>query len=241
MNYELFIGLRYLRARRRETFISLITVISVLGVMIGVMTLNVVMAIMTGFEETLRDRLLGINAHVSLVKAGDPMRDFEGLVDRVKKQQGVVAATPSIYGQVMLTSGNRVAGVIVRGVDPDRVNQVVDLQRYVKGGDLTALKSQHPLKLADRAVYLPGIIMGERLAAQLGVFLGSPVQVVSPLGSPTAIGVIPKVRRFLVVGLLKTGMSEIDSTLVAMSLPDAQKFFELGRSEEHTSELQSQR
>jgi lipoprotein-releasing system permease protein len=254
MNYELFIGLRYLRARRRETFISLITVISVLGVMIGVMTLNVVMAIMTGFEETLRDRLLGINAHVSLIKSGEPMRDFEALVDRVKKEKGVVAATPSIYGQVMLTSGNRVSGVVVRGVDPDRVNQVVDLQRYIKGGNLTALKSQHPLKLDERTVYLPGIIMGERLAAQLAVFPGSPVQVVSPLGSPTAIGVIPKVRRFLVVGLLKTGMSEIDSTLVAMSLTDAQKFFELGaavtnieirikdvnRSEEVARELQRQ-
>jgi len=254
MNYELFIGLRYLRARRRETFISLITVISVLGVMIGVMTLNVVMAIMTGFEETLRDRLLGINAHVALVKSGDQIRDFETLVDRVKKVKGVVAATPSIYGQVMLTSGNRVSGVVVRGIDPDRVNQVVDLQRYIKGGDLAALKSQHPLKIDDRAVNLPGIILGERLAAQLAVFPGSPVQVVSPLGSPTAIGVIPKVRRFLVVGLLKTGMSEIDSTLVAMSLTDAQKFFELGdavtnieirikdvnRSEEVAREIQRQ-
>src|SRR5512134_318112 len=125
MNYELFIGLRYLRARRRETFISLITVISVLGVMIGVMTLNVVMAIMTGFEETLRDRLLGINAHVAVAKSGDQIRDFEALVDRVKKEKGVVAATPTIYGQVMLTSGSRVSGVVVRGIDPDRANQVV--------------------------------------------------------------------------------------------------------------------
>lgn len=230
MNYELFIGLRYLRARRQETFISLITVISVLGVMIGVMTLNVVMAVMTGFEETLRDRLLGINAHIALLKSGDQLSEYEELVQQVVKQEGVVAASPAIYGQVMLTSGSRVSGVVVRGVDPDRVNAVVDLHRYMKQGSIAGLKQQNPVQVQDRTIMLPGVIMGERLAAQLGVFVGSPIQVVSPLGSPTAIGVIPKVRRFVVTGLLNTGMSEIDSTLVFMGLADAQKFFELGNA-----------
>src|SRR5207237_3208938 len=98
---------------------------------------------------------------------------------------------------------------------------------YMKEGNVAGLKSQHPVKIEDRTVLLPAIILGERLANQLGVFLGSPVQAVSPLGSPTAIGVIPKVRRFVVTGILKTGMSEIDSTLVLMSLAEAQKFFEL--------------
>jgi lipoprotein-releasing system permease protein len=228
MKYELFIGLRYLKARRQETFISLITVISILGVMIGVMTLNVVMAVMTGFEETLRDRLLGINAHIALLKSGDQLSEYEELLQRVIKQEGVVAASPAIYGQVMLTSGSRVSGVVVRGVDPERVNAVVDLQRYMKQGSIAGLKQQNPLQIEDRTIMLPGVIMGERLAAQLGVFVGSPIQVVSPLGSPTAIGVIPKVRRFVVTGLLNTGMSEIDSTLVFMGLADAQKFFDLG-------------
>src|SRR5438132_13696696 len=132
MRYELFIGLRYLRARRRETFISLITVISILGVMIGVMTLNVVMAVMTGFEETLRDRLLGINAHVALVKSGDQLRDYEKLVELVQKTKGVVAASPSIYGQVMLTSGPRVSVLVVSGGDPDKVNRVVAMEGYMK-------------------------------------------------------------------------------------------------------------
>ena len=230
MRYELFIGLRYLRARRRETFISLITVISVLGVMIGVMTLNVVMAVMTGFEETLRDRLLGINAHVALVKSGDQLRDYERLLDQVRQTKGVVAASPSIYGQVMLTSGPRVSGVVVRGVDPDKVNQVVDIERYIKEGSLQSLKQPQPLQVQGRTILLPGVIIGIRLANQLGVFLGSPIQVVSPLGSPTAIGVIPKVRRFVVVGIFDSGMSEIDSTLVYMNLSDAQKFFELGNA-----------
>ena len=228
MNYELFIGLRYLRARRSETFISLITVISVLGVMIGVMTLNVVMAVMTGFEETLRDRLLGINAHVALVKSGDQLRDYEQLLERVRKESGVVAAAPTIYGQVMVTSGPRVSGVFVRGVDPDQVNRVVDIEKYVKEGNLQELKKPQAIQVEDRTVLLPGVILGVRLANQLGVFRGSPIQVVSPLGSPTAIGVIPKVRRFVVVGIFDSGMSEIDSTLVYMSLGDAQKFFELG-------------
>ncbi|HET8917407.1 MAG TPA: lipoprotein-releasing ABC transporter permease subunit, partial [Candidatus Binatia bacterium] len=228
MRYELFIGLRYLRARRRETFISLITIISVLGVMIGVMTLNVVMAVMTGFEETLRDRLLGINAHVALVKSGDQLREYEKLLELVRQTKGVVAASPSIYGQVMLTSGPRVSGVVVRGVDPDKVNQVVDIERYIREGSLQSLKQQQPLQVQGRTILLPGVIIGTRLANQLGVFLGSPIQVVSPLGSPTAIGVIPKVRRFVVVGIFDSGMSEIDSTLVYMNLKDAQTFFELG-------------
>ena len=228
MKYELFIGLRYLRARRREGFISLITVISVLGVMIGVMTLNVVMAVMTGFEETLRDRLLGINAHVALVKSGDQLRDYEKVVEQVRQTKGVVAASPSIYGQVMLTSGPRVSGVVVRGIDPDRVNQVVDIERYIKEGSLQRLKQPQPVQTGGRTVLLPGVIIGVRLANQLGVFPGSPIQVVSPLGSPTAIGVIPKVRRFVVVGIFDSGMSEIDSTLIYMNLADAQKFFELG-------------
>ncbi len=227
MNYELLIGLRYLRARRRETFISLITLISILGVMIGVMTLNVVMAVMSGFEETLRDRLLGINAHISLVKSGDQLRDYDQLVERIRREKGVVAASPSITGQVMLTAGPRVAGVVVRGVDPSRVNQVVDIQKYMTEGSLQNLTRPQPLQIEDRTVLLPGLILGTRLANQLGVFVGSPLQVVSPLGSPTAIGVIPKVRRFMVVGIFDSGMSEIDSTLVYMNLADAQKFFEM--------------
>jgi len=228
MKYELFIGLRYLQARRSETFISLITVISVLGVMLGVMTLNVVMAVMSGFEETLRDRLLGINAHIAIIRSGEPLRDYENLLQQVSKEPGVVAATPTIYGQVMLTAGSRVSGVVVRGIDPDRVNRVVNVQNYLKEGNLNGLKTQHPIQVGDRTVLLPGIILGERLANQLGIFPGSAVQVVSPLGSPTAIGVIPKMRRFFVAGILRTGMSEIDSTLVFMGLAEAQKFFELG-------------
>jgi lipoprotein-releasing system permease protein len=227
VKYEYFIGLRYLKARRQETFISLITVISILGVMIGVMTLNVVMAVMSGFEETLRDRLLGINAHISVVKSGDPMHDYERLAGQLREQPDVKGVSPTIYGQVMLTAGSRVQGVVVRGVDPDRVNEVIDLQKFLVRGALASLKEQHPIKVDERTVMLPGIVLGERLASQLGVFEQNPVQLVSPLGSPTAIGVIPRVRRFVVSGIMKTGMSEIDSAVVFMGLAEAQKFFDL--------------
>ena len=227
MRYEFFIGLRYLHARRRETFISLITVISILGVMIGVMTLNVVMAVMTGFEEVLRDRLLGINAHVALVKPGDYVTGYEQLIDRVQRVPGVVAASPSVYGQVMVTSKNRVSGVVVRGVDPNQVGKVVDIQRYIKEGNLQALKATRTVEVEGRKVSLPGVILGTRLADQLRVAVGDPVQMVSPLGTPTPFGVIPKITRLVVVGLFDSGMQEYDSTLVFMNLSDAQRFFEL--------------
>ncbi len=227
MRYELFIGLRYLHGRRRETFISLITLISILGVMIGVMTLNVVMAVMTGFEEVLRDRLLGINAHVALVKVGDHLSEYRELIDKVMQEEGVVAAAPLVYGQVLVSSGGRVSGVVVRGVDPDRINGVIDIQNYIKDGSLGALKKTREVEIEGRRVSLPGVILGKRLAGQLGVMVGDPIQVISPFGTPTAVGIIPKVRRFVVSGLFDSGMHEYDSSLMYMNLPDAQRFFEI--------------
>ncbi len=227
MRYELFVGLRYLFARRRETFISLITLISVLGVMIGVMTLNVVMAVMTGFEEVLRDRLLGINAHVAVLKPGDILTDYERLIAAVLQEKGVEAAAPSIFGQVMLSSGRRVSGVVVRGIDPDRMTRVIEIQRYMKEGSLEALKNPHSVMLDGKTTSLPGLILGSRLAGQLGVMMGDPIQVISPLGTPGPLGIIPKIRRFVVAGLFDSGMHEYDSSLVYMNLSDAQRFFDL--------------
>ena len=139
----------------------------------------------------------------------------------------MVAVSPTIYGQVMLTSGSRVSGVVVRGVDPDRVNHVVNVAKLCSRGQSgTSRTTTYSSRRSDSSP--SGDHLGRSAGQPTGVFLGSPVQVVSPLGSPTAIGVIPKVRRFVVVGILKTGMSEIDSTLVFMSLAEAQKFFDLG-------------
>ncbi len=228
MRYEWFIGLRYLQSRQRERFISLITVISVLGVMIGVMTLNVVMGVMTGFEEVLRDRLLGINAHVAVMKPGGVLQGYRELSQRVMKEKGVVAAAPLVYGQVMITAGRRVAGVVVRGVDPKLTDAVVDITQYVKEGTLADLAKLHAVSTDGQVNELPAIIIGSRLAGQLGVAVGDSVQLVSPIGTPTALGLIPRIRRFYVAGIFESGMHEYDNTLVYMNLTDAQKFFELG-------------
>src|SRR5436190_936875 len=216
MRYELFIGLRYLRGRRRETFISLITVISILGVMIGVMTLIVVMSVMTGFEETLRDRLLGINSHISVLSAGETLNNYEAITLSVAAEPGIVAASPAVLGQAMLTAGNHVSGTVVRGIDPDRANRVLDIESSLQGGRLQDLKTEHKVEVEGRPVSLPGVILGARLAQQLRVGVGDAVQVVSPLGQATVMGMIPKIRRFVVAAVFKSGMQDYDATLMYM-------------------------
>ena len=223
MQYEFFVGLRYLRARRSERFISLLTVIAVLGVMISVVTLNVVIAVMTGFEEVLRDRLLGLNSHILLVKPASYLTGYDGLARRLERREDVTAAAPSLNGQIILTSGNRVSGAVVRGIDPGRSH--VELDEYLKQGTLRDLTLRTPVQVDGRDLTLPGIIIGDRLAEQLRVNKGDPVQAVSPVGSPTAVGIIPRIRRFAVAGIFDSGMREYDSGLVFMGLADAQGFF----------------
>ncbi|MEE9143732.1 MAG: ABC transporter permease, partial [Candidatus Binatia bacterium] len=136
MKFELFIGLRYLRARRRETFISLITVISVLGVAIAVTTLIVTMGIMTGFQERIWDLLLGFNPHVTLTNLGNNLEDYDDLIKEVEKQKGVLGAAPTVEGQALVKSQNRQSGTLIRGIDPDKIKGVIDLERYIKEGNL---------------------------------------------------------------------------------------------------------
>ena len=223
MRYEFFVGLRYLRARRSERFISLLTVIAVLGVMISVVTLNVVIAVMTGFEEVLRDRLLGLNSHILLVKPASYLTGYEGLARRLERREDVTAAAPSLNGQIILTSGNRVSGAVVRGIDPNRSH--VEIDEYLKQGTLRDLTLRTQVQVDGRDLTLPGVIIGDRLAEQLRVDRGDPVQAVSPVGSPTAVGIIPRIRRFAVAGIFDSGMREYDSGLVFMGLGDAQGFF----------------
>ncbi len=229
MKYEFFIGLRYLLARRSETFISLITVISILGVTISVITLNVTVAVMTGFEEAIRDRLLGVNAHILLFKSGEYLDEYQELIPKLMQEEGVQSVAPTVFGQAIITSGSRVSGVVLRGIDPGEKDEgVVAIRRFITEGSLQGLKTLHKVQIKDRYVELPGVILGIRLAGQLGVMVGEPIQVLSPLGNPTPLGVIPKVRRFVVAGLFDSGWSEYDSSLAYMYLSDAQQFFELG-------------
>ena len=229
MKYEFFIGLRYLLARRSETFISLITVISILGVTISVITLNVTVAVMTGFEEAIRDRLLGVNAHILLFKPGEYLDEYQELIPKLMQEEGVQSVAPTVFGQAIITSGSRVSGVVLRGIDPGEKDEgIVAIRRFITEGSLQGLKTLHKVQIKDRYVELPGVILGIRLAGQLGVMVGEPIQVLSPLGNPTPLGVIPKVRRFVVAGLFDSGWSEYDSSLAYMYLSDAQQFFELG-------------
>lgn len=228
MRYELFIGLRYLRAKRKEAFISLITVISGLGVMIGVMTLNIALAIMTGFEEDLRDRILGFNPHVVVLNFNGAIGDYEQTIERIKQDPDVVAAGPFIYGQVMLSAQQQVTGVVVRGV-PSEPDGVLDLQEHLKEGELGDLGKMYEVAIEGGSGFakLPGLIAGQDVARQLGLVVGDVVSVISPITKPTAVGLLPRVKRFVLVGIFDSGMAEYDSSMVYMDLTTAQRFFEM--------------
>mgnify|MGYP001027965689 FL=1 len=229
--FELFVGLRYLRARRRERFISLITWIAIGGVVLGVTTLNLVLAIMTGFEEDLRDRILGFQAHVVVQGTGGVVRDVVGVLETVRSTPGVTAAAPVVTGQVMLATTAGVTGAQVRGVDASAAD-VWPIAARIKGGELSDLFRVHEVWTEGRPdpVKMPAIILGHELTRQLGLVVGDPVSVLSPLATPSAVGLIPRVRRFVVRGWFEAGMTEYDAALAYMSLRDAQRFFDLGQS-----------
>ena len=221
MNYEWFIGLRYLKAKRKQTFISIITVISIAGVMVGVMTLIVVLAVMNGFEKTLKEKILGTQAHIVVLKAGQEGIDqYDQVAREVEETRDVVSASPFIFSQVMLSSDSGVSGVVVKGIDPARVGKVTELAHYLKTGRLEDLQK-------PPGGELPGIVLGVELAKHLGLSVGDPLQVVSPLGTITPMGMVPKTKRFRVVGIFQSGMYEYDTTLAYISLENAQKFFNL--------------
>src|SRR5262245_53539245 len=234
------VGLRYLRAKRSEAFISLITVISIVGVMIGVMTLNIVLAVMTGFEEDLRDRILGFNPHIVLVSYAGAIANPDEVVQKVRDTPGVAAAAPLVYSQVMLSSGQSVSGVVVRGVPADQEEAVIDLKAHLTSGSLAGLGAPFEVPIEGEkgtkkdgrteTTTLTGVILGQELAKQLGLSVGDPVSVVSPLGTPSPVGSIPKVKRFVLAGTFDSGMYDYDSGLLYMGLADAQKFFGLGNA-----------
>jgi len=221
MRYEWFIGLRYLKAKRKQTFISIITVISIAGVTLGVMALIVVLAVMNGFEKNLKEKILGTYAHIIVLKAGQEGLDhYEEAAKKVDAVKGVVSAAPFILSQVMLSSASNVSGVVLKGIDPNLVGKVTDLASNLKAGSLQDLQ-----KGRDNVA---GIILGVELAKHLGVSMNDTLQVISPLGNMTPMGMMPKMRRFAVVGIFQSGMYEYDNSLAYISIPVAQKFFDMG-------------
>lgn len=221
--YEFFIALRYLKAKRRHRSISLNTLISIGGVTLGVAALIATLAVMTGFKEDLRDKILGTNSHIVISdRTHDTMKDYRAVLDRVKKIPHVLAATPFIYNQVLLTSEGSVHGVVLRGIDPALEGTVTDIEKNLVQGSLAELAGPagEPPK--------PAIIVGKELAARLGTFLGDTIHVISPSGTPGPLGIIPKIRKFEVAGIFDSGMYEYDSTLAYISIETAQDFFNLG-------------
>jgi lipoprotein-releasing system permease protein len=229
MSWELLVGVRYLRSRRRS-FLSLISALSLAGVTIGVATLLIVLAVMTGLEYDLRQKILGFNPHVTLASFSGGLADWKTVLDRVREVPDVKAASPVVYGQAMLGIGRAVSGVVVRGIDPDAVDGVIDIGKHLKSGSLAELSRPQSITLpADEGggkVDLPGIVIGQELARQLGLGPGDVVNVISPLGTPGPTGMVPRMKRFVLVGVFDSGMFDYDSSLAYMALPDAQRFFD---------------
>lgn len=204
MRYELFIALRYLTARRKQTFISVISLISILGVALGVASLIVVMGVMNGFSNDLREKILGVNAHVVVMSLDNSIDDPRGVREKVLAVDGVAGATPFLYSEVMLSSPNGVKGVVLRGIDPATAGGVLGIERDMTFGSLDDL---------DTGGGPPGIVVGHELAQRLGLTLGSRVNLLSPTGRTTAAGYAPKVQIHKVVGVFRSGLFEYDATL----------------------------
>jgi lipoprotein-releasing system permease protein len=253
MRFELFIARRYLRAKRRQAFIGIITGISILGVAAGVASLVVALAINNGFRQDLQQRLLGSTSHISLQRvADDGIRDWPTLLDRLSKQPHVVAAAPAIFEQVLISRGPRARGAVLKGMIPRYERKVGDLLNSVKEGSADALdenpQGSNPSTseasatqtapadqsvdslagVAQRVAAMPPIVLGQDMADNLGATVGSVVLVTSPQGELTPFGMVPKYNRFRVAGIFNSGFFDYDSSWAFTRLSDAQRLFGLG-------------
>ncbi len=238
--YEIFVGLRYLRAKRRQRTISLNTVVSVAGITLGVAALIGTLGIMTGFKEDLQTKILGTTSHIVVQdRTKDSLGDYDQFAARIESLPHVLAATPFVYRQVLLTSRTAVQGIVLRGVDPDREVRVTELGRNIRSGQLADLSEGMTLPLpptsgrpeAPTEQRYPGIALGKELAMRLGAFVGDQVNIVSPVGpgsALTTIAMTPKIRTFAVVAVFESGMYEYDASLAYIAIPEAQKFFNMG-------------
>jgi lipoprotein-releasing system permease protein len=212
-----YIGLRYTRARRRNHFISFISLISMLGIALGVCALITVLSVMNGFQKELRSRILGVVSHVTVEDTRGVMRDWESWEDRLGERAGVVGVAPFITAEGMISHGGRVGGAVLRGVLPGREGLVSNLPRKMKLGSIE-----------DLAPGEFGIILGRELALSLGVIPGDRVIVITPQASVTPAGFLPRLKRFTVVGIFEVGMYEYDSALALIHLDDASTLFRMG-------------
>jgi lipoprotein-releasing system permease protein len=217
MRYELLVGLRYTRARRRNRFIGVNSLVSMIGIGVGVWALIVVLSVMNGFQKEVRTRILGVVSHVQLSGAGNRLQDWPAVAQGASRHPRVVASAPFVQGQGMLSAGSAVRGALVRGIDPRLEDGVADFGRHMTSGSLEALK---PGEF--------GMVLGRDLARALGVIPGDKVALVAPQGTVTPAGVIPRLKQFTVVGTFDAGIGEADAGLALVSLRDAQTVYQLG-------------
>ena len=215
--YELVIGTRYLRSTQRRGFLSFISVVSMLGLALGVAVLIVVLSVMNGFERELRSRILSVTSHATLMGLDGTLPDWQAAQRLAQANPEVVAAVPFVEAQAMLVHGARSAPLLLRGVLPEQERRAVSLAQHIRGGSITALE--------------PGsyrIVLGDALAEALGVTVGDDVVLIAPRGSVTPAGFAPTMRRFRVTGLFHSGMYEFDSALALAPLQDAARIYRLG-------------
>ena len=214
--YELLIGLRYTRAKRRNHFISFISLISMLGIGLGVAALIVVLSVMNGFQTELRSRILGVVSHVQISGANGEMGGWELVAAQAERQPGVLAAAPFVQAQGMLSFGQSVRGTMVRGILPDYEEKVAAFRAHMKEGELDSL-------VPDAF----NVVLGSDLARQLGVFTGDKVTLIAPQGVVTPAGVVPRLKTFTVSGIFEVGMFEYDSGLALIRMEDAQRLYRM--------------
>jgi lipoprotein-releasing system permease protein len=223
MPYELRIALRYLTARRKQAFISVISGVSILGVTVGVMALMIALGLMTGLQGEIRSRILGATAHLSLFRSGsgrEGMESYREVVDEVRKQPHVLGAAPAIYSKGLISSGTSAQPATIKGILPALEKTVTELASQVDSGSLDALDAS--------ASVPPPILLGRDLAIGLGVSAGDVVTVTSPNGRLSPVGLLPRVSKFRVVGTVRTGLYEFDSGWTYVPLAAAQRLFDMG-------------
>ncbi|NQT10243.1 MAG: ABC transporter permease, partial [Desulfobacteraceae bacterium] len=223
MTFEYFIGNRYLRVK--QTFISLITILSIAGITIGVMALIIVIAVMSGAESEFRSRILGVESHVMIMRYGSAFTDYRRIIKDIEKIDGVKTASPYVFSQIMLRSSSRVSGAVLRGIDPGFAGQAI------KSLDKTFLK-QRLTQNQDTGTFafVPGIILGRELARNLGVMENDIIYLISPRGMISPVGHIPAMKRFRVTGVFESGMYEYDTSLAYVHIKDAQSILHIGDS-----------
>jgi lipoprotein-releasing system permease protein len=220
MSFELFVALRYLLARRKQAFISLISLISTIGVAVGVMALVIALALMTGLQGELRDRILGSTAHVYVWKTGG-IDDYKTEVDKLRRVSGVTGAGPAIIGKALISSARADAFITLKGVDPALEANVTDIQRAMQRGSIGGL-------VPATEDGLPGILLGRNLAEQLGLGVGDATTLLTPQGTLSPMGMIPRTRRVRVAGIYALGLYEFDSAYGFVSLDFAERLLGKG-------------